>query len=134
MAHAGWITITQDPWVLDTVQGYKLPLTMRPPETVIPLMHFSNNADTLKQGGDLPSHKHRGLCEQYIHGTQEQWKDKAYILNLKSLNSYVEYKHFRMEDVCFIKDLLNKNEFTGLKDAYLTMPVHPTHQEFLRFQ
>ena len=42
-----------------------------------------------------------------------------------------------MEDVRCIKDLLNKNEFMcklDLKDAYLTVPIHPTHQKFLRCQ
>ena len=30
------------------------------------------------------------------------------ILNLKTLNSYVEYEHFKMEDVRCIKNLLNE--------------------------
>ena len=29
------------------------------------------------------------------------------ILNLKNLNSYVEYEHFKMEDVRCVTDLLN---------------------------
>ena len=58
------------------------------------------------------------------------------ILNLKSLNTFLEYEHFKMEDIRCIKDLLSRNEFIcklDLKDAYLTVPVHPSHWRFLRF-
>ena len=153
IAHAGrirhylhqWKTITQDPWVLDTVQGYKLPLTMRPPETVIPPMHFSNKEEEvitrelqklLDKGVICPATNTGGFVSNIFTVPKSNGKMRL-ILNLKSLNSYVEYKHFKMEDVCCIKDLLNKNEFMcklDLKDAYLTVPVHPTHKEFLRFQ
>ena len=31
------------------------------------------------------------------------------ILNLKSLNTFLEYEHFKMEDIQCIKDLLSRN-------------------------
>ena len=58
------------------------------------------------------------------------------ILNLKSLNMFLEYEHFKMEDIQCIKDLLSRNDFMcklDLKDAYLTVPIHPFHWRFLRF-
>ena len=52
------------------------------------------------------------------------------ILNLKSLNGFLEYEHFKMDDnIRNIKDLLRRNEFMcklDLKDAYLTVPIHPS--------
>ena len=45
------------------------------------------------------------------------------ILNLKSLNIILEYEHFKMEDIRCVKDLLSRNDFMCLRDAYLTVPI-----------
>lgn len=58
------------------------------------------------------------------------------ILNLRSPNSFMKYEQ-KMEDVHSIKDPLSKGDFMCklyLKDAYLTVPVHLTHQSFQHFQ
>ena len=58
------------------------------------------------------------------------------ILNLKQFNEFVEYYHFKMDTlekaikmmkpVCFMASI-------DLKDAYYTVPVHPSHQKYLKF-
>ncbi|KAM9299421.1 rho guanine nucleotide exchange factor 12 [Gastrophryne carolinensis] len=45
-----------------------------------------------------------------------------FILNLKKLNFYVQYKHFRMETI-----------FADLKDAYWHVPMSAQAQSFMRF-
>ena len=58
------------------------------------------------------------------------------VVNLKDLNQFVEYQHFKMEGVPMLKDLLRPNDFLtkiDLKDAYLTVPIWIHHQKFLRF-
>ena len=58
------------------------------------------------------------------------------ILNLKLLNSYTVSEHFKMEDIRCVKDLLGKGDFMcklDLRDTYLSIPVHPAHQKYLRF-
>lgn len=58
------------------------------------------------------------------------------IVNLKPLNAYVAYEHFKMENLETVKNLVRKNDWLAkldLRDAYLTVPVLPSHQKFLRF-
>ena len=60
------------------------------------------------------------------------------VFNLRQLNQFVKYKHFKMEGihVHMLRDLLKPNNFMtkiDLKDAYFTVPIWKGHQKFLRF-
>lgn len=59
------------------------------------------------------------------------------ILNLKDLNSYISPPHFKLEDWrTVVRLMLPNTEMATLdiEDAYLSVPIHPTHKKFLRFQ
>ena len=60
------------------------------------------------------------------------------ILNLKPLNkNFVCPKHFRMDTLGVILPTLQKGWWAAsvdLKDAYLHIPIHPTHYRFLAFE
>ena len=48
------------------------------------------------------------------------------ILNLKSLNEYVKYRHFKMESIRSVLNLVTKDCFmctVDLKDAYYSVKV-----------
>ena len=58
------------------------------------------------------------------------------VVNLRPLNQYVHYEHFKMEGIHMLRDLLRKEDYLvkmDLKDAYFTVPVWKNHQKFLRF-
>jgi hypothetical protein len=58
------------------------------------------------------------------------------IINLKSLNKFVEHLHFKMEGVSVLRGMVRKGDFftkIDLQDAYLTIPIHPDHAKFLQF-
>lgn len=60
-----------------------------------------------------------------------------FILNLKSLNEYVDNPHFKMEDFRSVSKVLNRNDFMAkvdLKDAYYSIPISPEDRKFLRFR
>jgi len=66
-------------------------------------------------------------------------KDKGWrpIINLKALNQYLKVQHFKMETINILQDILKKGDWMGkidLKDAYLTVPISPQDQKFLRFR
>ncbi|MDD9816660.1 MAG: reverse transcriptase domain-containing protein, partial [Gammaproteobacteria bacterium] len=66
-------------------------------------------------------------------------KDKGWrpIINLKALNQYLKVQHFKMETINNLRDILKKGDWMGkidLKDAYLTVPISPQDQKFLRFR
>ena len=56
--------------------------------------------------------------------------------NLRQLNQFIKYEHFKMEGIHKLRDLLKPNDFMAkidLKDAYFTVPIWKGHQKFLRF-
>jgi hypothetical protein len=59
------------------------------------------------------------------------------IVNLKPLNKFIVNEHFKMENLETVRFLVRKGDWfvkLDLKDAYLTVPVHNSHQKYLRFQ
>lgn len=60
-----------------------------------------------------------------------------FILNLKSLNKYIDTKHFKIEDLRTTLKLISKNCLmccVDLKDAYFLLSIHRDHRRYLRFQ
>ena len=58
------------------------------------------------------------------------------ILNLKPLNRFVRYQHFKMENLAAATTIIQQNDcFTkvDLKDADFAVSVHPSHRKYLRF-
>ena len=57
-------------------------------------------------------------------------------MNLKPLNQYIRYEHFKMEGIHMLRDLLKLGYWLvkiDLKDAYLTVPIWINYQKYLRF-
>ena len=66
-------------------------------------------------------------------------KDGSYrmILNLKPLNEFVDYHHFKMDTFQTALKLIQPGSFMAsvhLKDAYYSIPVHPEHRKYLMFE
>ena len=58
------------------------------------------------------------------------------ILNLKKLNDYMPYIHFKMETIKSVLNLVTPNCYMAKidkKDAYYPIPILPEHQKFLKF-
>lgn len=63
--------------------------------------------------------------------TQKWWGPLASD-NLKPLNCFIPYEHFKRESIHKLKDLLKKGDYMvkiDLKDAYLTVPIWQNHQK-----
>jgi hypothetical protein len=58
------------------------------------------------------------------------------IVNLKPLNKFIVYEHFKMENLETVRYLVREGDWfvkLDLKDAYLTVPVHCSQQKYLHF-
>ena len=58
------------------------------------------------------------------------------ILNLKKLNCYIRYVHFKMESLGDVLNIIKPDVWMAsvdLQDAYYTIPIHPDHQKYLTF-
>ena len=135
-----WELITQDPWVLQVVQGYKIELV------TVPVQQFQPHQPCLSsmQETVLNQEVEDLLEKQAVHPVPVLLQEQGFIssifvvpkkdgrncpvVNLKPLNQYLVYEHFKMEGTHMLRDLL-----TMLKDAYLTVPIWKDHQTFLRF-
>ena len=83
-------------------------------------------------------------CEREDNGfvstifTREN-KDGSFrtILNLKCLNKFVKYKHFKMESLKDAFKIIKQGErmaSVDLKDAFFTVSVHKSHQKYFKFE
>ena len=57
------------------------------------------------------------------------------IINLKRLNDYVPHRHFKMEGIHMLKDLLGQEDWMtkiDLKDAYFAVPISEPDKKYLR--
>ena len=58
------------------------------------------------------------------------------VINLRALNCFISSQDFKMEGVHLLKELIKSGNWVtrvDLKHVYFTVPIHPTHQRYLRF-
>ena len=58
------------------------------------------------------------------------------VINLKKLNAYIPYNHFKMEGLFLLKEILQEGDYMcklDLRDAYFSVPLHKDSQKFVRF-
>ena len=61
---------------------------------------------------------------------------KRMVLNLKNFNKFVNYNYFRMESINNGLNIIRPNVYMAsidLKDAFFSVPIHSTHQKYLKF-
>ena len=58
------------------------------------------------------------------------------IINLKFLNEFVAYKHFKLESLSDVFNLMSQDCFFAkidLKDAHFSVSITPEHRKYLKF-
>ena len=89
---------------------------------------------------------HEGIIETTSHDSDEvvsnifirPTKDGNHrlILNLKGLNQFVTYHHFKMDTLYSMLKLVERNCYMAsldLKDAHYSVAVQPSHRKYLGF-
>lgn len=59
------------------------------------------------------------------------------VINLKPLNHFVEYHHFKMEGLSSLLVLIRPNDYMitmDLKDAFLSVPIHADRSKYFLFR
>ena len=147
-----WQIITQDPWVLQTIQGYEIELLNHPRQTNLPPPPpppvLSAPQTSLVQEEIISLLQKGAIIEVAFNPwvvfysnlflvAKKGGSGQRLVINLSRFNNYVEYYHFKMEDLKAVADLLRPGDFMcklDLKDAYFSVPLHRRSQKFIRFQ
>ena len=142
-----WFKLTSDSGILDIVQnGLKMEfIDKSPTQTEV----YSHPVSILKQS-ILDEEIAKLLQKKVIVETTPEpdefispiftraKKDGTYrmILNLKHFNKHICYKHFKMESIQNVIDIVKPGVWIAkvdLKDAFFTILIYAPHKKYLRF-
>ena len=74
---------------------------------------------------------HTNQCQQPFSEGKRRWVVLLVFVNLKSLNQFLPYHHFKMEGFCQVNELLKKGDFMvklDLQGAYFSVPLQRRFQ------
>ena len=142
-----WEALTSDPEILQTVKGYQIDFESEPVQYSVPKeINFSpQEAEAvdseiqkfLEKGIVKPSTHEPGefISNIFLRPKKESGSFRV-ILNLRALNKFVKYEHFKMDGLDKAVKMMRQDCFMAsmdLKDAYFSVPIHPDHQKYLKF-
>lgn len=142
-----WNKFTNDKWILDTVHpGYKIEFFEEPYQLTNPKQIKFNEEKFNLVSQEVQNLIDKGAIEE-VMDTSDAFMSNIFlvpkkdgtlrpIINLKHLNRFVEYHHFKQENLSFALELIQQNDYltsVDLKGAYFSVSVHPDYQKFLTF-
>ena len=132
-----WRRITNDPTILKMIQGYRLEFTSTPVQSTVRRPLQFSYPETEKIDLEISAllekealHVIKPVSDQFISNLflvpKRDGKSRP-VINLKDLNTFLQYDHFKMEGIHLLCDLLQPHDWLGkidLKDAYFMIPMY----------
>ena len=141
-----WRQITSDPDILMTVAGYKLPFTSPPHQASAKTALTFSRPESEKIDSEVALLREKGVLhvacpvpDQFVSSlflVPKRDGNSRPVINLKDLNVFLQYDHFKMEGIHLLRDILQPNDCLGkidLKDAYFVIPIWRDHRKYLLF-
>ena len=130
-----WKELNQDPWVFSAPQGYRIPFMQTPPPTQLLPFAISQEETTIISK-EIQSLLGKGAIQKAT--SKSRFTGNIFLVPKSGgIFKFVSYKHFKMEDVHCVKDLLSQGDYLcklDLKDAYLSLPIHESSRKYLQFR
>ena len=142
-----WMKITRDPKILDIVKGYKIPFHSKPFQIKNPFQPIVS-----QEGEELVKLEVKEMLRGAIRKVQpskgefvshlflvkkKDWGQRP-VINLKQLNPYIPYCHFKMEGLQNLEYMLQKGDYMCKldlnKDAYFSIPLDKNSRQFVCFR
>ena len=142
-----WHKLTTDKWIVSNItQGCTIEFHENPAQYRVPREIIFSAQETEVMDMEIKKYLRKGIIVASQHEKGEYIsnvflrpkKDGTHrmILNLKSLNDSVTKRHFKMQTLNSVLQLMKPNCFMASidwKDAYFCCPVHKHFQKFLKF-
>ena len=136
-----WKILTKDSEILELVVEDKIPFNKNPVQqkiTETPHMNLDQRhqvqveIDMLEKGAMCQtSHlKEEFLSNVFLVG--KKGGGNRPVINLKHLNQFIPYQHFKMECLFCLREVLQKDDFMcklDMKDAYFSVPLHQSSRK-----
>ena len=142
-----WLHVTQDPWIIHVVQGFRIPFHAIPKQHNEPFPYRLSPLESEAATSEIHKLCTKGVLEVADFDENQVLsniflrpkKDGSYrmILDLTWVNKHVVYEHFKMCSLETAKDMLRENCWMAsvdLRDAYYSVRVHEEDRKFLRFK
>ena len=142
-----WRNLSDDPWILETVQGYRLELAYTPKQQTVPKRKHLPESEQKMVSEEVEKLLLKQAVRQVKNAPNQFLSDiflvpkkdgsLCPVINLKPLNHYIRRQKFKMEGAKVIKDILQKGDWMvsiDLKDAYLSVAVAEEYRQLLRFR
>ena len=139
-----WLQLTGDRAVLNYVRGHCLSFYQDPVQ-----WHRPRPRQMAADMRDLVTKEVTSLVEKgalvEVPGSTPSFVSPLFVVpkksdkmrpvaDLRELNAFVKYEHFKMESITTLRELLQQGDYMvkmDLTDAYLSMPVHANLHELL---
>jgi hypothetical protein len=142
---SAWHRFSKDPWVLNIVSyGLQIefmstPTQRSPPPNKVTgdsqLEIIESEISALLEKRAIEETKEIGFISSIFTIPKKSGGFRP-VINLKALNNFVVYNHFKMEGLQTVKRFIQPKDWLAkidLTDAYLTVPMHQSHRRFLQF-
>lgn len=142
-----WENLTKDKWVILTIKGYVIEFKEEPKQLKKPSQLVFQRELQEVVGKEVLEMLQKGAIEKVL---EKDWgfvstiflvkkKDKGWraVIHLRGLNQYVVYRHFKMEGINLLRDILQENDWLvklDLKDAYFIIRIAEECRGFLQFR
>lgn len=141
-----WNKYTSDPFVLQTISGYCIEFDSKPIQSVLPKEINFNFEEKCIIDNEVSELLKKGATE-FSHWEDYQFVSNIFIvpkpngtfrpiINLRYLNYFVHYEHFKQETFKIVLNLIQEGDFftsTDLQEAYFAVPIHQDFKKKLIF-
>uniref|UniRef100_A0A7M5V2U2 Reverse transcriptase domain-containing protein n=1 Tax=Clytia hemisphaerica TaxID=252671 RepID=A0A7M5V2U2_9CNID len=144
-----WKKLTNDQILLEMVSGYRIPFLENPPPVLSQNPYVSQVSQDMREliQEEVKSMLLKGAIvtvtpspEQFVSPlflVPKKDQGQRPVINLKNLNKFIPYEHFKMEGLFLVKEILKQGDWMlkiDLKDAYFAIPLDQHSQRFVRFE
>lgn len=143
---SNWKYLTKDNWIISTIKGYKIEFDEKPIQEKIPVPIKFNNKEKALIDKEIVDMLEKGAIKESFDESEQfisniflvKKKNGKFrpVINLKPLNQFISYHHFKQETLDLILKGISKNSFftsLDLTDAYFSISIYESDRKYLKF-